>query len=155
FHAPADVEEFLADLHVEASSGRTRAVVFGHPQAREIRVPAGFRRRRIDVHLAGFGPGHASHAVFEPLRAGRRVWQSCREECERERESAHDAGDYNSPAMAAVTLTVNGKAHRVDVDPDCPLLYVLRDTLELNNPRFGCGLGQCGACTVLVENRAV
>jgi len=43
----------------------------------------------------------------------------------------------------------------VDVDPDCPLLYVLRDTLSLNNPRFGCGLGQCGACTVLVDNRAV
>jgi len=57
--------------------------------------------------------------------------------------------------MATVTLTVNGKPHRVDVEPDCPLLYVLRDTLELNNPRFGCGLGQCGACTVLVDNRAV
>ena len=40
-------------------------------------------------------------------------------------------------------------------NPDCPLLYVLRDTLALNNPRFGCGLGQCGACTVLVDNRAV
>ena len=54
-----------------------------------------------------------------------------------------------------MTLSVNGKAHVVDVDPDCPLLYVLRDTLELNNPRFGCGLGQCGACTVLMDNRAV
>ena len=57
--------------------------------------------------------------------------------------------------MARTTLTVNGRPHVVDVDPDCPLLYVLRDTLELNNPRFGCGLGQCGACTVLVDNRAV
>jgi nicotinate dehydrogenase subunit A len=50
-------------------------------------------------------------------------------------------------------LKVNGKAHVVnDVDPECPLLYVLRDNLAMNNPRFGCGLGQCGACTVLVNN---
>src|SRR5260370_16730334 len=53
--------------------------------------------------------------------------------------------------MARVSLQVNGKAHAVDVDPDCPLLYVLRDNAGLNNPRFGCGLGQCGACTVLVN----
>src|SRR5205085_12069498 len=64
-------------------------------------------------------------------------------------------GRYNFDAMARTMLTVNGTSHTVDVDPDCPLLYVLRDTLELNNPRFGCGLGQCGACTVLVDNRAV
>jgi nicotinate dehydrogenase subunit A len=47
------------------------------------------------------------------------------------------------------SLTIDGKKHQVDVDdPDMPLLYVLRDELGLNNPRFGCGLGQCGACTV-------
>src|SRR5947209_20065346 len=57
--------------------------------------------------------------------------------------------------MARTTLTINGRPHVVDVDPDTPLLYVLRDTLEMNNPRFGCGLGQCGACTVLLDNRAV
>ena len=57
--------------------------------------------------------------------------------------------------MARTSLKVNGKAHVVDVDPECPLLYVLRDNLALNNPRFGCGLGQCGACTVLLDNRAV
>jgi nicotinate dehydrogenase subunit A len=51
------------------------------------------------------------------------------------------------------TLKVNGKAHVLnDVDPECPLLYALRDDLGLNNPRFGCGLGQCGACTVLLNN---
>src|SRR4029077_16986825 len=57
--------------------------------------------------------------------------------------------------MSRASLTVNGQVRVVEVDPDCPLLYVLRDNLALNNPRFGCGLGQCGACTVLVDNRAV
>ncbi len=57
--------------------------------------------------------------------------------------------------MGHVSLRVNGKVHLVDVDPECPLLYVLRDNLTLNNPKFGCGLGQCGACTVLVDNRAI
>jgi nicotinate dehydrogenase subunit A len=54
-----------------------------------------------------------------------------------------------------ITLSVNGRQQQVDVDPTTPLLYVLRDHLELNGARFGCGLGQCGACTVLVERRAV
>jgi nicotinate dehydrogenase subunit A len=53
--------------------------------------------------------------------------------------------------MAQLSLRVNGKGHAIDADPDCPLLYVLRDDIGLNNPRFGCGLGQCGACTVLVN----
>jgi nicotinate dehydrogenase subunit A len=57
--------------------------------------------------------------------------------------------------MSRASLKVNGQVHVVDVDPQCPLLYVLRDTLALNNPRFGCGLGQCGACTVLVDNQPV
>lgn len=54
-----------------------------------------------------------------------------------------------------VTLTVNGNAHQVDVDPQTPLLYVLRGELALNGAKFGCGLGQCGACTVLVDGVAV
>lgn len=59
--------------------------------------------------------------------------------------------------MARVAkLVVDGKPHQVTVDdPDMPLLYALRDELHLNNPRFGCGLAQCGACTVLVEGRPV
>ena len=57
--------------------------------------------------------------------------------------------------MSRATLKINGQVHTVDVDPRTPLLYVLRDTLALNNPRFGCGLGQCGACTVLVNNQIV
>jgi len=54
--------------------------------------------------------------------------------------------------MNSMSLKVNGRAHVITADSDCPLLYVLRDDLKLNNPRFGCGLGQCGACTVLVNN---
>jgi nicotinate dehydrogenase subunit A len=57
--------------------------------------------------------------------------------------------------MARISLKVNGKVRVVDTDPSMPLLYVLRDNLELNGPRFGCGLGQCGACTVLMDERAV
>jgi nicotinate dehydrogenase subunit A len=54
-----------------------------------------------------------------------------------------------------ITLIVNGIRHRLDVDPATPLLYVLRDDLGLNGAKFGCGLGQCGACTVILEGEAV
>ena len=54
-----------------------------------------------------------------------------------------------------VRLNVNDRAHEVDADPRTPLLYVLRDDLGLNGAKFGCGLGQCGACTVLVDGRAI
>jgi nicotinate dehydrogenase subunit A len=53
------------------------------------------------------------------------------------------------------SLTVNGQQHQVDADPDTPLLYVLRDHLALNGAKFGCGLGQCGACTVALDGKAV
>ena len=53
------------------------------------------------------------------------------------------------------TLKVNGHEHRIDADPDTPLLYVLREELALNAAKFGCGLGQCGACTVIVDGKAV
>ena len=56
--------------------------------------------------------------------------------------------------MAVLNLNVNGTPRQVDVDPDTPLLYVLSDDLGLKGPKFGCGLGQCGACTVLVNGRA-
>jgi nicotinate dehydrogenase subunit A len=57
--------------------------------------------------------------------------------------------------MPSITLNVNGKSRTVNTDPTTPLLYVLRDDLELNGPRFGCGLAQCGACTVIMNGAAV
>jgi nicotinate dehydrogenase subunit A len=57
--------------------------------------------------------------------------------------------------MSVLILKVNGRSHTLDVDPATPLLYVLSDDLELRGPKFGCGLGQCGACTVLVKGQAI
>jgi nicotinate dehydrogenase subunit A len=57
--------------------------------------------------------------------------------------------------VPSFTLRVNGGTHTVDIDPATPLLYVLSDDLALRGPKFGCGLAQCGACTVLVDGRAI
>jgi len=57
--------------------------------------------------------------------------------------------------MANVTLRVNGSTHTVDIDPSTPLLYILRNDVGVQGPRFGCGLGQCGACTVIINGAAV
>ena len=56
--------------------------------------------------------------------------------------------------MSVLSLRVNGKSHEVDIGPSTPLLYVLRNDLGLQSPRFGCGLGQCGSCTVIVDGVA-
>jgi len=58
-------------------------------------------------------------------------------------------------ALVAITLTVNGKRHEVAADPETPLLYVLRNDLKLKGARYGCGIGQCGACTVIIDGKAV
>src|SRR3979409_511216 len=63
------------------------------------------------------------------------------------------AGRY--APMARITLDVNGKSHTIDADPDMPLLYALRNDIGLNNPHFGCGLAQCGACTVHLNGQAI
>ena len=57
--------------------------------------------------------------------------------------------------MARISLRVNSKTQVVDVDPETPLLYVLRNDLQLNGPKFGCGLAQCGACTVILNGNAI
>jgi nicotinate dehydrogenase subunit A len=57
--------------------------------------------------------------------------------------------------VSVFTLTVNGRTHSVDVDPSTPLLYVLSDDLELRGAKFGCGLAQCGSCTVNIKGQAV
>lgn len=57
--------------------------------------------------------------------------------------------------MARIDLRVNGRSRTVEVEPNTPLLYVLRNDLELNGPKFGCGLAQCGACTVILRGAAV
>jgi aerobic-type carbon monoxide dehydrogenase small subunit (CoxS/CutS family) len=56
--------------------------------------------------------------------------------------------------MSTLTLKVNGASHTVDVEPSTPLLYILRNDLGLQGPKFGCGLGQCGACTVIINGVA-
>jgi nicotinate dehydrogenase subunit A len=61
---------------------------------------------------------------------------------------------FDSAVMKSISLNVNSKKYQLDVDPETPLLYVLRNQLELNGPKFGCGMQQCGACMVLINGKA-
>jgi nicotinate dehydrogenase subunit A len=64
-------------------------------------------------------------------------------------------GTFREVVVSTVVLNVNGQSHTLDVDPATPLLYVLSDDLALRGPKFGCGLGQCGSCTVIAGDRAI
>ena len=57
--------------------------------------------------------------------------------------------------MAKISLRINGKNQTIDAEPDMPLLYALRNDLQLNDPKFGCGLAQCGACTIIMDGNAI
>jgi isoquinoline 1-oxidoreductase subunit alpha len=66
----------------------------------------------------------------------------------------HRFGNMGGSGMS-ISLIVNGMAHTVDAEPDTPLLWVLRDLLKLTGTKYGCGIAQCGACTVLIDNQAI
>jgi nicotinate dehydrogenase subunit A len=80
-----------------------------------------------------------------------RCWRACRRRCHAGRHHRED-----DPIMSEkFSLNVNGTTHSVDADPDMPLLYALRNDIGLNNPHFGCGLAQCGACTVHLDGQPI
>src|SRR5882724_8455832 len=97
-----------------------------------------------------------SSAKRSPIPSARNSWLRRRAVSQRDAEGSCDRIDSREIAVAAIQLSVNGLTVSVTVDdPDTPLLYVLRNELRLHGPRFGCGLGQCGACTVHIGKQAI
>src|SRR3989442_14731545 len=88
-------------------------------------------------------------------RLSPRAFFSAALSCARDRHASSDLGPGPRRNSMAVTLTVNGRRRTVAAAPETPLLYILRNDLELNAAKFGCGMAQCGACTVLVDGKAV
>ena len=94
-------------------------------------------------------------ATLEQFAIAAKCTAGARSLVPRDLAAASDANSQGRPAsMARINLDVNGKVQTIDADPDMPLLYALRNDLGLNNPHFGCGLAQCGACTVHVDGQA-
>jgi len=95
----------------------------------------------VRLRQAGLVPGALDSSREPPYADNRKV----------------DSQEFRSGSKGGsmISLTVNGKKHVVDASPDMPLLYVLRNDLGLNGPKFGCGLGQCGSCTVIMDGAAV
>ena len=94
------------------------------------------------------------------MRLGLRFFERRADQAKREEGVEIGAGTFVNRIVvdhvaAVFKLEVNGRTHTVDVDPATPLLYVLSDDLDLRGPKFGCGLGQCGACTVILKGQAV
>src|SRR3979490_2136535 len=110
--------------------------------------------RRVPCrHQGRPGPGRPSATLKFDLRGPRRDTPR-RRKIESFKENAQRTLPSSRRPTMAISLKVNGATHSVDAEPDTPLLYVLRNDLELNGAKYGCGLTQCGACTVLVNGAA-
>src|SRR5262249_1898450 len=127
---------------------------------RALVVDSGQARRRVPVLLAREPPPQQSCVRLFPMPAPSTTLAPLEQfaspatntgRCVVTRRSQLAASQGRHAPMARMTLDVNGKVQTIDADPDMPLLYALRNELSLNNPHFGCGLAQCGACTVPLD----
>ena len=127
--------------------------------ARTRPIMPGFPNRLEDTQLAALARYLRAH--FTDKGPWTDIETSVRDAGSRQRAAvvsalpAGQAHHRNAPADVQMKLNINSQQHDVDADPRTPLLYVLRDDLKLNAAKFGCGLGQCGACTVLVDGEPV
>src|SRR5262249_13156769 len=141
---PSRAERGATSLHVRECRSRANSTNTSEhrgtaPQQSCVKV---FPMPAPSTSLATLEPFAIASEAQRPMRGGARRPQLA-------------ASPRRHAPMARMTLDVNGKVQTIDADPDMPLLYALRNELSLNNPHFGCGLAQCGACTVHVDGQAV